>query len=46
MTQRMTTLLWVKSPPQVTPLNIQAVPLHNLPLQHTEGMTWRKKKER
>ena len=45
MTQKMTTLPWVKSPPQVTPLNIQAVPLHNLPCQHTGKMTWRKKKK-
>lgn len=34
----MTTLLWVSAPPQVTPLNIHAVPLHNSPCQHTEEM--------
>lgn len=33
----------VNSPPQVTILNIHAVPLHNSPCQHTKEMTWRKR---
>lgn len=37
--QRMITLPWVNSDPQVTTLNIQAVALHNSPCQHSGEMT-------